>query len=387
MPHFGIPALADAAVPFLVVFDPSRVELARGLAHGLALPSNCVFDIEDGGLAARPRLLVDIDLTDTRSVDRFRQAMGTPPTRRDWLFIVARTDARHQTQTQANALNASRNIVRSEARPALLRMMSVAGQRDGSRAAVEALLAAPGGRSIHAAGEELAGLFSSFSDARPFSLQAVHAVGTELIGSIGDTGAANWLDTVRGHHEGTFQHCLLVAGVAAAYAARHLRGTRMARRLTDAALLHDIGKACVPLHVLDKPGRLDATELDLVRAHPRAAVDYLASTPGVEPEVLDAVLHHHEALDGSGYPDGLRGSGITPLTRILTVCDIFAALVERRAYKPPLSDEDAIAVLVDGALDGKVDYIRVRSLAEVFGMNLPATLDDVRANMAQAGAA
>ncbi len=371
-------------MPFLVVFDPSRVELARGLAHSLALPSSCVFDIEGGGLATQSRLLVDIDLADARSVDRFRQAMGTPPTRRDWLFIVANADARHQTQTQANALNASRNIVRSEARPTLLRKMSVANQRNGSRAAAEALLAAPGGPAVHAAGDELAGLFSSFTEARPFSLQAVHAVGTEIIGSVGDTGAANWLDTVRGHHEGTFQHCLLVAGVAAAYAARHLRGTRMARRLTDAALLHDIGKARVPLHVLDKPGRLDEAEFELVRSHPRAAVDYLAATPGLEAEVLDAILHHHEALDGSGYPDGIGGSRITALTRILTVCDIFAALVERRAYKPPLSDEDAIAILVDGALDGKLDYVRVRSLAEVFGMTLPATLDDVRAKLAQA---
>ncbi len=346
-----------------------------------------MLELGAGELSAVRRLLVDIDLTDDCSLDRFRSAMGTPPAARIWLFVVARSDARHRTQTQANALFASRNILRSEAEPLLLGLMSLAARRPLNSMQVAALRAAPGGESVHAAGEELATLFDSFSEARPFSLQTVSAVGAKIIGGVAETGAGNWLDTVRGHHEGTFQHCLLVAGVAAAYAARHLRGTRMATRLTDAALLHDIGKAQVPMHVLDKPGRLDESEMDLIRTHPRAAVDYLAGTPGIEPEVLDAVLHHHEALDGSGYPDGIAGSRVTPLTRILTVCDIFAALVERRAYKPPLSDEDAIAILVDKALDGKVDYIRVRSLADVFGMTLPATLDEVRANMEQVGAA
>lgn len=378
------PPTIRSAEPFIVVFDPGTVEQARRLAHRLALPSFCVTDLSSGSLAAAPRLLVDVDLADLATVELLRGAIGKPPASREWVFVVERSDSRHLSSTQANALFSTRNVLRSEAAPLLARLLSVANRSAPSRDAVAALLAAPGGASVLAAGDKLATLFSGLADGEVLSVEAVSQTGAELLRGVSDTGASAWLDTVRGHHEGTFQHCLLVAGVAAAYAARHLVGTRMAGRLTEAAMLHDIGKAAVPLHVLDKPGRLSEQELALVRRHPSAARDYLAGSKGLEPEVLDAVVHHHEALDGSGYPDALAGRQITPLTRILTVCDIYAALIERRAYKAPLAPADAIAILVDKALDGKVDYLKVRSLAEVFRMVLPATLDDVIANM-QAG--
>jgi HD-GYP domain-containing protein (c-di-GMP phosphodiesterase class II) len=111
---------------------------------------------------------------------------------------------------------------------------------------------------------------------------------------------------------------------------------------------------------LDKPGKLDEQERRVVEAHPTTGYDALKGTSGISAEILDAVRHHHEFLDGSGYPDGLCGESIPDVVRILTIADIFAALIEQRTYKPPLSRQNAYAVLQ--GMTGKLE----RALVEAF---------------------
>ena len=90
-------------------------------------------------------------------------------------------------------------------------------------------------------------------------------------------------------------------------------------RLYSAAMFHDIGKARIPLAVLDKPGQLDPEERALIETHPTTGYDVLKGNLGISPEVLDAVRHHHEYLDGSGYPDALCAASISDIVRILTI--------------------------------------------------------------------
>ena len=124
---------------------------------------------------------------------------------------------------------------------------------------------------------------------------------------------------------------------------------------------------------------------------PSGAVDAFVATLG---KCTTCVLHgtavshayeqlHHEALDGSGYPDGLKGDQIPPLTRILTVCDVFAAIVETRSYKSAQPTTSAIMTLVDMALRSRVDYEAVRRLASAFSIPLPQTLEELAASLAQ----
>ena len=105
------------------------------------------------------------------------------------------------------------------------------------------------------------------------------------------------------------------------------------RRLARAALLHDVGKAFIPVAILDKPDALTQEETDEMREHPRRGYEALAAQGGFPPEMLDVVLHHHEFLDGTGYPDGLSGKQISDIVRLTTIVDIYAALVENRAYR------------------------------------------------------
>ncbi len=177
---------------------------------------------------------------------------------------------------------------------------------------------------------------------------------------------------MRGHHDGTFQHCLLVTGAAVAYALQAGLSARDRLTLTVAALLHDIGKAEIPLGILDKPGKLTDDEFAVIKRHPLIARDYLLTQQNLPPEVIAAVTQHHEYLDGSGYPHQLQGDQIAPLAHILTVCDVYGALVERRAYKSPKTPYEAIMILSDMARQGKVDYPIVRTLGLAAGVTLRA---------------
>jgi putative nucleotidyltransferase with HDIG domain len=113
-------------------------------------------------------------------------------------------------------------------------------------------------------------------------------------------------------------------------------------------LLHDIGKIAVPAALLDKPGPLTPDEMEIVRSHPSVGARILAPIRAFR-EAIPLVLHHHEMLDGSGYPDGLRADEIPLVVRILTVADIYDALVSDRPYRSGWSSERALAFLEGGA--------------------------------------
>src|SRR5262249_34928613 len=118
-------------------------------------------------------------------------------------------------------------------------------------------------------------------------------------------------------------------------------------RLASAGLLHDLGKARVPIEILEKPTALTEDELGVMRTHPELGFEALRNAPDLPREMLDMVLHHHEYLDGSGYPHGLRANEISDLVRIMTIADIFSALIERRPYKAPMSGPAAYGYLQD----------------------------------------
>lgn len=117
------------------------------------------------------------------------------------------------------------------------------------------------------------------------------------------------------------------------------------KALEAAALLHDMGKLVIPEHILNKPGRLTPAEFDRMKLHASVGAQILSSIKFPYP-VVPIVRHHHENWDGSGYPDGLRGTDIPLGARILAVADCFDALTSDRPYRPRLSDEEASRILL-----------------------------------------
>ena len=206
-------------------------------------------------------------------------------------------------------------------------------------------------------------MFSNVRLGRPLKVADAQRATSQIVSRVGQGGLSTWLDEVRRYHEGTFQHCLLVTGIAVAFALDvGFSGTDVSR-LGMAATLHDIGKARIPLSILDKPGRLDPEEEEIIRRHPAIGYDLLKNVSGITPEILDGVRHHHEYLDGSGYPDGLAASEISDLVRLLTISDIFAALVESRPYRPPMPRQDAYQILC--GMEGKLEGALVKAFRKV----------------------
>jgi putative nucleotidyltransferase with HDIG domain len=116
--------------------------------------------------------------------------------------------------------------------------------------------------------------------------------------------------------------------------------------LEAAALLHDTGKIAVPEHILNKPGRLTASEFETMKRHAPIGAQILASIEFPYP-VAPVVRHHHENWDGTGYPDGLKGEEIPLGARILSVVDCFDALTSDRPYRSRMTEQDAITIIVD----------------------------------------
>jgi putative nucleotidyltransferase with HDIG domain len=213
----------------------------------------------------------------------------------------------------------------------------------------------PGSSEAAAASGEvaLASMFTAIAGGIPIDVANIRNAGAEIAAAVEEHGLADWLATVRRHHEGTYQHCLLVTGIAVDFGLSLNFPKCQVERLHSSAMFHDIGKATIPLAVLDKPGRLDPGERALIETHPVAGYNVLKETNGISAEILDAVRHHHEYLDGSGYPDKLCGENISDLVRVLTISDIFAALIEARTYKATMSRAEAYNILC--GMNGKLE--------------------------------
>lgn len=133
------------------------------------------------------------------------------------------------------------------------------------------------------------------------------------------------------------------------------------------AILHDIGKVIIPAGILNKPGRLSEHEWGLIQAHPTTAYETLRHIPFPWP-VADVVHQHHERLDGSGYPLGLKGGQIHPWARIIAVADMVDAMTSHRPYRPGLPRQNALNELRKG--DGShYDTEAVEALIRVISLN------------------
>lgn len=117
--------------------------------------------------------------------------------------------------------------------------------------------------------------------------------------------------------------------------------------LEYAALLHDVGKLGVPESILNKPGKLDPGEWEVMKQHPRIAMDLLKSLPSFD-EIKDWILYHHERIDGKGYY-GLPGDEITLPARLIAVCDTYSAITMKRSYKESRTYEEAVEIMKDVA--------------------------------------
>ena len=163
----------------------------------------------------------------------------------------------------------------------------------------------------------------------------------------------------------TYMHSVAVCALMIALSKQLGLSEQETRRAGIAGLLHDLGKALMPMEVLNKPGKLTDEEFAIIKKHPAEGHRLLLGNSGADEMMLDVVLHHHEKIDGTGYPKGLKGEEISLFAKMGAVCDVYDAITSNRPYKagwPPSESLRKMAEWAKGHFDQRVFQAFVKSL-------------------------
>jgi len=162
----------------------------------------------------------------------------------------------------------------------------------------------------------------------------------------------------------TFMHSVAVCALMIALARQLGLDEQQTRDAGMAGLLHDLGKAMIPLEILNKPGKLTDEEFDLVKTHPAEGYKLLLEGSGISEMTKDVCLHHHEKIDGSGYPKGLNGETMSLFAKMGAVCDVYDAVTSNRPYKAGWDPAESIKRMAEwkGHFDPAVFQAFVKSL-------------------------
>lgn len=181
----------------------------------------------------------------------------------------------------------------------------------------------------------------------------------ELMRAISDNEAiAVDISTLKISDEYTFKHSVDVATMAMIVAKQHGLNEREVYEIGIAGLLHDLGKSKIPNEVLNKPGRLSEEEFEIMKQHSVYGYEILKEKEGYSPAILLGVLQHHEKMNGRGYPLGVSSDKMHLFAKILSVVDIYDALVTERSYKKAFSQRDAVEMIMSMTQELDLDVMR-----------------------------
>ena len=198
-------------------------------------------------------------------------------------------------------------------------------------------------------------LVSMFSEARMGNAVDAESA-SSLVAEISDSvirnpGALISLERLKTADDYTYMHSVAVCALMVTLARQLGLSDAHTRTAGMAGLLHDLGKAAIPMSVLNKPGKLTDAEFTVVRSHPVEGYQMLKEGGSVEAAVLDACLHHHEKIDGTGYPDKLKGDKISLIARMAAICDVYDAVTSDRPYKRGWDPSESIRRMAEWTND------------------------------------
>lgn len=178
-------------------------------------------------------------------------------------------------------------------------------------------------------------------------------------------GALISLARIKTADDYTYLHSVAVCALMVSLARQLNLDETSVREAGMAGLMHDLGKALMPMALLNKPGRLTDDEFGIIKGHPAAGHRLLVEGKTASDIVLDVCLHHHEKVDGSGYPDRLAGASISLFARMGAVCDVYDAITSNRPYKAGWDPAESIRKMTEwskGHFDERVFQAFIKSV-------------------------
>lgn len=189
--------------------------------------------------------------------------------------------------------------------------------------------------------------------------QATTSIADDLLSAINSNDAiALDISTLKTSDEYTFKHSVDVATISMIVAKQQGLSNNEIHEIGVSGLLHDIGKTKVPLSILNKPGRLDEEEFAVMKQHSTFGYQMIKDRPEFSPAICLGVLQHHEKINGVGYPMGVDEAKISPYAKILSVADIYDALVTERPYKAAYSQRDAVEMIMSMTMELDINAMK-----------------------------
>ena len=208
-----------------------------------------------------------------------------------------------------------------------------------------------------------------FNDFESVNIREVSQVVDDLSGMIIDNNTTfKSLSKIMSHDYHTHTHSINV-GIYAMYFGRYKKLHRNdVEKLWLSGLMHDRGMIEVEKEIINKNTKLSTEELEEITAHPEAGHNIALSLGINDAEILSAIKFHHEKIDGSGYPMGLKNQEIPYFAKIVTICDIFDALTSERSYKSAVNSFEALRLMKNDSLfNGKIDSEILSTFIQMLG--------------------
>jgi len=245
--------------------------------------------------------------------------------------------------------------------------LNIAAQDDSAR--VEVPIAVELARATKICAESKRAVISMFDEARmgkAVDTNRAKKLVEEISNSVNrNPSALISLARLKTADDYTYMHSVAVCALMVALSKQLKLDEAQTRSAGIAGLLHDLGKAMMPMDVLNKPGKLTDDEFSIIKKHPEAGHKLLLGSAGADPIALDVVLHHHEKTDGSGYPKHLKASEISIFAKMGAVCDVYDAITSNRPYKAGWDPAESMRKMAEwcaGHFDPRIFQAFVKSL-------------------------
>lgn len=225
--------------------------------------------------------------------------------------------------------------------------------------------------------ESLSSLYTNLEDAEGL-VSGVTDLGHQVCSIIDSAKELSInLSKLKVSDEYTYKHSVDVGTMAAVLATALGESKEFVNDIAVAGLLHDIGKERIPTTIINKPARLDEDEFSTMKKHPVHGYHILMDTDSISEEMRQGILNHHENMDGTGYPRGLKGDQIGKMAQIISIVDVYDALVTKRSYKEAKTPAQAIEIMFTMTNKFNMDYFKAfLSVVNVYPNGSTVTLSN-----------